>query len=228
MPHKSPEQDEQAERGRAAIAAAVSATHAPLGLRERITADHTLSRGRRRRRRRFERIAIAGLATGAIVAGVLVGVDGGPLDGSGSKGPTVLALAALAARPIVEPAPAADPARPSLLDASVAGLSFPDYSRRLRWRASGARADRVAGRAARTVHYHGPRGAMAAYTIVDGTDLAVPPNSRTVPFEGTDYRVSENGDRTVVTWERAGHTCVLSGASSVGRQKLLRLAWWRA
>ena len=34
------------------------------------------------------------------------------------------------------------------------------------------------------------------------------------------------GDRTIVTWRRGGHTCILSGPSKVPTDKLLALASW--
>ena len=38
--------------------------------------------------------------------------------------------------------------------------------------------------------------------------------------------MSRDGDRTVVTWLRDGHTCVLSG-SGVPRRTMLELAAWK-
>lgn len=228
MDEPTPEEQRLAEYGRDAIAVATAGTHAPLALRERIEADR--ARLWRTRRRRALLGPAAGLAVlcALIMIGLLTRSDRGTIGGGRAGGPTVIALAQLASRPIVEPAPKADPARPGSLTAAVDDVAFPAYGGRLRWHASGTRSDRVAGAPARTVHYRGPGGAMAAYTIVAGTRLATPAGTRTVPFEGTDYRVVDTEGRIVVTWERDGHTCVLSGAASVGRRMLLRLAWWRA
>jgi hypothetical protein len=229
MDQPTPEEQRLADAGRDTIAAAVAATRAPQQLRERLEADRADRRRTPRRRGLLAPVAtVLALAAVAVLALTLRSDDGTIGGGGRAGGPTVLALAALAGRPIVQPAPRPDPAHPGTLDASVDRVAFPEYGGRLRWRASGARSDRVFGAPARTVHYHGPNGTMAAYTIVAGTRLAQAPGARTVRFAGTDYRVADSGGRTVVTWERDGHTCVLSGPTSVGRQALLSLAWWRA
>ncbi len=69
---------------------------------------------------------------------------------------------------------------------------------------------------------------MVAYSIVAGTRLPAPAGGRTVRFHGTDYRLSREGGRILVAWEREGHTCVLSAPAQVGGDALLRLAWWEA
>jgi hypothetical protein len=40
------------------------------------------------------------------------------------------------------------------------------------------------------------------------------------------YVVLRKGDRTIVTWRRGGHTCILSGPAKVPTGKLLALASW--
>lgn len=222
----SPEEQRLAEQGRAAIAAAVASTHAPLALRERIEADH--ARQGRTRRRWAVLAPIAAVATLAAVVVLGLSLGGGDGVGGGGRagGPTVLALAGLAARPLVEPAPKPDPAHPGFLKVKVDKLSFPTYVD-ANWRAAGARRDRVAGAPARTVHYHGRDGAQAAYTIARGTGLPSPPGARTVSFHGKEYKVANVGSRVVVSWELMGHTCVLSAPASVGGEKLLGLALWR-
>src|SRR5918992_1481595 len=77
--------------------------------------------------------------------------------------------AALGQRPAVEPAPR--PATAKLLDRQAAGLSFPDWSQKFGWRATGARTDTLAGRRMTTVFY--VKGARRiAYTIVGGARSA--------------------------------------------------------
>jgi hypothetical protein len=72
-----------------------------------------------------------------------------------------------------------------------------------------------------TVYYQ-RRYTQIAYTIVSGRSLPVPPGK--VVHVGTERlrTLSVNG-RLVVTWRRAGHTCVLSGMG-VTAEELERLA----
>jgi hypothetical protein len=224
----SPEEQRLAEQGRVAVAAAMARTHAPLGLRERIEADR--SRPVRTRRRRVLLAPAATLAALAaiVVLGLALHGDRGTIGGGRAGGPTVLALATLADRGATTPAPSVDAARPQYLDAAVDAVRFPRYGGTVPWSASGARADRVSGAPARTVFYRGPGGRPAAYTIVAGTRLPVPAGARIVRRGGVAYRVARTGGRVLVAWERQGHTCVLSAPAAVGRDALLRLAWWRA
>jgi hypothetical protein len=46
-------------------------------------------------------------------------------------------------------------------------------------------------------------------------------------LNGVELRTLKLGGRVVVTWRRAGHTCVLSGAS-VPPGELQQLAAWQA
>jgi hypothetical protein len=210
-----------AERGRTLIAAAVADTRAPLALRERIEADRqriARSGGARRRRVRGLLIPAGGLVVAAVVAVVLLVGGGGA--------PSVVATAALAARGPVLPPPAEDQANEALLQSSMEGVPFPYWGQQ-KWEAVGARDDTVEGRAARTVYYANPKGVRAAYTILGGHAIDPPSDARKRTDKGTELYVIEKDGRRIVTWERNGHTCVLSAPVAVPEQKLLDLAAWK-
>ena len=78
-------------------------------------------------------------------------------------------------------------------------------------------------RPAVTVYYQ-RQGLSVAYTIVGAPALAAP--SIPVTHVGRfALQTLSMGGRTVVTWRRAGHTCVIS-ASDVPARVLWRLADW--
>jgi hypothetical protein len=206
----------QSERGRAIVEAAAVQTRAPLALRERIEADRARSRPARRGWALGG--SLAAVAAAAATAIVLA-------TGGGSAGLSVAQAAELAQRGPAAPAPAVNGARPSLLKRSVDGVVYPSWQDEFPWRASGAREDKLDGRRAVTVFYDNPQHARVGYTIVAGEPLDEPsgPGLR----QGSEhYVVLSRGDRTIVTWRRGGHTCVLSGPASVPRAKLLALASW--
>ena len=215
--------DEQlAERGRVLIAAAVAETQAPLALRERIEADRqrAVARGAGARRRRLRGLLIpaGGLVAALVVAVVLIAGGGGT--------PSVLATASLAARGPVLPPPPEDEANEALLQSSIDGVPFP-YWGPLKWESVGARDDKIEGRNARTVYYDNPKGVRAAYTILGGDAVDPPSDARKRTDKGVQLYVVEDKGRRVVTWERNGHTCVLSAPLAVPEQKLLDLAAWQ-
>jgi hypothetical protein len=215
-----PIDEELAERGRALIAAAVAETRAPLALRERIEADRrrSVARGAGARRRRGLLIPAGGLVAALVVAVVLVTGGGGA--------PSVLATASLAARGPVLPAPHEDKANKALLQSSIDGVPFP-YWGELKWESVGARDDEIEGRKARTVYYANPAGVRAAYTILGGDAVDPPSDAKKRSDKGVQLFVVEDQGRRVVTWERNGHTCVLSAPLAVPEQKLLDLAAWK-
>jgi hypothetical protein len=200
---------------------AVAALHAveleaPLRLRERIEAERERAR-RPARRRRF---ALGGALAGATAAAaVLVAL----LLPGGAGGPSVVEAAELGTLPATEPAPM--PGRPKLLDASAFGLPYPDWAENFGWEPSGRRVDEIDGRRAVTVFYE-KDGREIAYTIVSGDSLPVPEPSAAARREGTPLRYVSRDGRTIVTWERNGRTCVLSG-NGVAATKLLDLAGWK-
>ncbi len=218
-PTSDPRDDQLAERGRALIAAAVAGTEAPAALRERIEADRTRARTGRRRRGLNVLVPAGGLLAAAIVA-VVIATSAGP-------SPTVLATAQLAARGPVLPAPKEDPANPALLERDVDGVPFPYWGDAFPWKAVGAREAKVEDRPTQTVYYQNPAGARVAYTIVSGDALDPPDGSRARTVNGVPLRVTEDGAKRIVTWEREGHTCVLTAPRTVPEAKLLALAAWK-
>jgi hypothetical protein len=161
----------------------------------------------------------AALAAAALALALL-------LPGGTPGSPSVSQAAQLALRGPSGPAPAVDPGDPRVkLAQRIQGLYFPNWSGTLGWRPAGVRSDRLGGRPAVTVYYQ--RGAMSvAYTIIGAPALARP----SAPFThlgGFALQTLSLGGRTVVTWRRAGHTCVIS-ASGVPTRVLEKLADWRA
>ncbi|MEA2229018.1 MAG: hypothetical protein QOF04_2648 [Solirubrobacteraceae bacterium] len=216
-----PRERELAEQGRALVAAAMAQTHAPPALRERIAAQRPAARARPTRRRRLALGgALAGLAAAATVA-VLVSVVGPPA-------PSVAAASALAARGPSLPAPQRDAANPVTLRVGSEGVPFPEWDRAFRWRAAGARRDELAGRPATTVFYDRPGAGRLAYTIVGGDPIGVPDGARRVTVRGNAFWLARDGTRRVVTWERGGHTCVMTAPAAMPEQRLIDLAAWDA
>ena len=200
---------------------AVAALHGvelqtPLRLRERIEAERERARGPAQRRR----FTLGGALAGATAAAALLVVL---LLPGGAGGPSVVEASELGTRPPTQPAP--EPGRPKLLDASAFGLPFPDWAEKFGWEPSGRRVDEIDGRRAVTVFYE-KEGREIAYTIVSGDALSVPEPSAAARREGTPLRYVKLDGRTIVTWERSGRTCILSG-SEVPATTLLNLAGWK-
>jgi hypothetical protein len=213
-----PLDEELAERGRALIAAAVAETMAPLALRERIEADRQRAPTRSRGRLGLL-LPAGGLVAAAAVALVLV--LGGP------NAPTVLATASLATGGPVLPAPAEDESNMTVLKASMQGVPFPYWGGSFRWEAVGARDDKIEDRSAKTVFYDNPKGVRAAYTILGGDTIDAPSGSYKKTRRGIELSITQDKGRRIVTWTRAGHTCVLSAPLAVPEEKLLELASWK-
>jgi hypothetical protein len=219
-----PVDDELAERGRALIAAAVAETMAPLALRERIEADsrRAAKRGAGARWRSRGMLGLL-LPAGGLVAAAVVAVV---LTLGGSNAPSVLATASLATRGPVLPAPAEDMSNKAVLRASIQGVPFPYWGDSFQWKAVGARDDRIEDRSAKTVFYENPKGVRAAYTILGGDKIYAPSSARKQTRAGIELWLAQDQGRRIVTWTRAGHTCVLSAPLAVPEQKLLELASW--
>ena len=192
---------------------------APEGLRRRIEA------GRPSRAAAFRsRVGYAGAFAGALAAVALALVLILPAGTPGA--PSVSQAAALGVRAPTAPAPAPDPSAPAVkLGRDIQSVYFPNWSSRFHWRAVGQRSDRLNGRLALTVYYQWHRYRIA-YTIVSAPALASPTASVRL-LHGTELRTLKLGGRLVVTWRRAGHTCVLSGPG-VPAAELQRLAAWDA
>ena len=128
-------------------------------------------------------------------------------------------------KPPTQPAPGGVPGAPALLRAEVDNEPFPNYAAKFGWLPVGARQDDPSGGDATIVHYE-KGGRTVAYTTVSGDALDPPSDAPSTTRDGVEYRSFRDDGRTVVTWERDGHTCVLS-AKAVRPADLLTLADWR-
>ncbi len=190
---------------------------APAALRTRIDAARP-SRASVARRR----FAYAGGAAVALAAVVLALVLALPSGAPG--GPSVSDAAALAGRGPTMTAPIPDPTNPrARLHQSVGDVYFPNWAAKFGWDAIGARTDKLDGRTAVTVYYKW-KDLTIAYTIVHSPPLTEPSAMET-DLNGTALRTLATNGRLVVTWRRAGDTCVLSG-KGITVAELQRLAAW--
>jgi hypothetical protein len=147
------------------------------------------------------------------------------LPGNVPGGPTVVQAAQLGTLAPQAPAPAHDPRHRALLQAAVDGVTFPNWEYEFSWRAVGRRTDRLAGRRVTTVYYqHG--SLRIAYAIIAGPQVPPPVATGRAVRSRTVLRHFEAAGRTVVTWTRNGHTCVLS-ARGLPVGVMLQLASWR-
>jgi hypothetical protein len=208
------------ERERAAVEVLQHAAteRAPARLRMDVGSQRVSRAARRRWKPGYG--ALAGALAAAALALALL------LPGGTPGSPSVSQAAQLALRGPAAPAPAADPADPRMkLAQQIQGLYFPNWSETLGWRPVGVRSDTLGGRPAVTVYYQ--RGVMSvAYTIIGTPALARPSVPLTHRGGFALQKLSLRG-RTVVTWRRAGHTCVIS-ASRVPTRVLEKLADWPA
>lgn len=200
------------------IAAAVADTEAPHDLRLRIDAlSFATPRAAARPRRRWLPFgAVAGALAAAAVA-VVIAVGGAEL--------TVPETVQAALRPPVA-AIGVDLRQPALLRQHVDRVQFPNFARRFGWTPTGTRTDEIDGRRTRTVFYE-KGGQRIAYTIVAGDALEEPEDAVPAVRDGIKLRSLRAEGRVVVTWQRSGRTCVLSG-TNVSAATLLELAAWRA
>lgn len=226
----SPELTARYQRERRAVVAlqSLSADRAPASLRFAIE-----NRRQERRRRRVRPPRAAGFPRGRMLyGGALAAVTAAVvallvllLPGGAPGAPTVSEAAALALRGPALTAPASDPAHPGRLDTDVQEIYFPDWSWGFGLRALGQRVDRLDGKRAVTVFY-GRGSTKIAYTILDAPPLRWP-GSRMLHLDGIELQSFPIHGRLVVTWRRAGHTCVLS-ASGMTTGELAKLAGWEA
>jgi hypothetical protein len=205
------------EREAAEVLGLAAAERAPARLRMRLEAQRASHTSRPRRK---AYAALAGALACAAAALALLVAGGTP----GS--PSVSQAAQLALRGPSGPAPAPDPSDPRMkLSQRLEGLYFPNWSDTLGWRAVGVRSDQLGGRQTVTVYYE-RRGMSVAYTIVAAPGLTQP-SSPVTHLGGFVLRTLNVRGRRVVTWRRAGNTCVIS-AFGVPTRVLERLADWRA
>jgi len=161
-----------------------------------------------------------GLALAAAVAVLVLVIAAG---GGGSR-LTMHEAVALTLRPSTAPAPAEDRGT-GRLAVSVGGVAFPDWED-LGWRATGVRTDRAGGRMVTTVFYANARGQRVGYAIVAGTPAPAVGGGAVSWRDGRRYRLLVQDASHVVSWQRDGHLCVVSGRG-VDSATLLALAGWQ-
>jgi hypothetical protein len=216
----SPELQELLDRQRQAVAAtrAPASEPMPASLRTRVEGRMRDTGSVRRRPRLVPGLALGGAVAAAAAVILALVLTGGP------SGPTVADAARLASRPPSGPAPTRLDGSKAKLTARVDGVVFPDFARAYGWRPVGVRHDEVEGRGA-TIVYYEKGGERVGYVITYGSALPEPSGAKTVERRGVDYETFTVDGHPAVTWERLGHTCVITGASSPS--ELVTLASWR-
>jgi hypothetical protein len=189
---------------------------APRRLRLRIEAETRSRRG-----------PVLGMSGLPVVRGGLAGVGAAALLAAaimlpGAGAPSLSQAAALASRGAISPAPAPDPDDPNVkLSESVDDVYFPNWSSTLGWQATGQRRDLLDDHSAVTVYYAAAERRLA-YTIVSGPALAQPA-ARVTVTGGMTLRTLRLHGHLIVTWQRDGRTCVLTG-TKVSAAQLRELA----
>ena len=164
-------------------------------------------------------LVAGGIATVLAVALVVALSLGGP------GGASVVQAAELSLLPATKDAPRESPERPALLRRSFAGVTFPAWDDEFGWRATGARRDEVDGRATETVFYTHTHHRIG-YTVISGPAIKPPAEAETLNAGGVKLHRFRLGFQDVVTFERGGRTCVLSGDVH-DPDTLVKLASWR-
>jgi hypothetical protein len=206
-----------AEQQRAVELLSAVDVRAPASLRHRIEA---ITPARRRRTLVTPRIGFATAAATLAIAAVAIGLVGR----SAPPRINVRQTAALTLSPATMPAPTESKAHRAQLAASVGGVPFPYWEERFDWRSTGARTDRLAGHSITTVFYANAEGRRIGYAIVSG-HAPTAQGGTVIRRWGVPYRLLSYDGATVVTWQRGGHLCVVSGRE-VSVRTLLSLASW--
>ncbi len=219
-------EDAEAQRHAVAIMSSLESVRAPAELHRSVqTLVAGATRRRRPRRRLALRLAVPGTLAAAAVAALLIALTAG-----GSGEPTLLRAADVALARATLPAPAQSASRQSELTRSVEGIAYPYWQDSFGWRATGARMDRLGGRRVTTVFYmpqdtaHSGSGRIG-YAIVAGAALPLPRGGTVITDRGIAFHLLSTHGATVLTWRRAGHTCVLA-ARGVSGATLVHLAAW--
>ena len=148
-----------------------------------------------------------------------------PWTGPGES--RVVQAAELSLSPATEPTPRGrSSCGPRSSERSFAGVRFPAWSEEFRWRADGARSDELDGRETETVFYRHTHHRIG-YTVISGSaDRASRRRREPDRRRSSSYTASASGRQDVVTFERNGRTCVLSGDVH-DPNTLVKLASWR-
>jgi hypothetical protein len=216
----SPDLLELVERQRRAVAAtqALAEEPVPASLLETVEGHRRALDVRRAGAWRLApRLALVGGLAAVVAVLAAIVLSGGP------GGPTVADAARLASQPPNGPAPPPLGNNSTNLAVDVQGVAFPNLARSYGWHARGIRRSRVDGRSA-TVVFYAKDGRRIAYVIVAGASLPRPLRAQTTVRDGVRFQTLRTNGKLVVTWRRAGHTCVLTGQAI--RAQLLALASW--
>ncbi|MGA9284949.1 MAG: hypothetical protein WBV85_05850 [Solirubrobacteraceae bacterium] len=171
------------------------------------------------------RVGLAGAGALAVIAVLaVVGLSAGKGHAGSSSGLGVQQTAALTLSAATGPAPSENERNRSQLQVAVDGVPFPYWKERFGWRGIGTRNDVIAGRAVTTVFYANSAGQRVGYAIASGA-APTTMGGTVVRRWGVSYRVLEHEGATVVTWQRAGHLCVMAGRG-VSARTLVNLASW--
>ncbi len=185
-----------------------------------------VQRAEPRQREHARRRAILGGALAGVAAIALVLVLALSSSSTTAPPPTITQAAALGLQRPTQAAPQENPHVRGQLALANAGVPYPYWGAR-HWQSAGLRTDTLAGRTVTTVYYTSPRGRRIAYSIVAGPALQWPAGAQTATWHGTRFDVLHPGNATLITWRRAGHTCILI-ANGVSAKTLLTLASWQA
>jgi hypothetical protein len=222
---------ELSEHHRRVVRALQSGPRAPDRLHRRIQELHAEAVLRSPRvpvlpHRAMPRSRLRPAAVVAGVAGVLVVALVVALSASGPGGSRVVQAAELSLRPSTEPAPPTNREQPALVERSFAGVTFPAWSGKFGWRTDGARRDELDGRETATVYYTHTHHRIG-YTVISGKTIEPPEDAETLRVRGVELHRFRLGFQDVVTFERNGRTCVLSGDVH-DPHTLVKLASWKA
>lgn len=165
---------------------------------------------------------LAAMAVAAVVGAAIALLTGGVHR---QQGPSVSAASRLTLSAATTGAPHESSAHAAQLNVAVDGVAFPYWKERFGWRASGTRTDTLGGRSVTTVFYSGPGPRRIGYAIVGGTPAPATSGGTIVWHRGVAYRLRQVHGVPVVTWQRNGRLCVLSGRD-VNGATLVRLASW--
>lgn len=206
----------------ARIRAAAATVEAPEDLRRRISSQRRAAPPRRSSgARRTPAIAAALAVAAVVIALVAVMRDAEP------SAPSFADAAAVALRAPASPLASGGSSGAAPRMPAVDGLTFPSYAySALELRATGVRRARSRGREVVAVSYAGD-GTRIGYAIVAAPAIDVPDGARSVTRGGTRYALLRAGGAAVVTWRRAGRTCILASRTA-SHERLLRVAAWRA
>jgi len=166
---------------------------------------------------------LAAMAVAAVVGAAIALLTGGGVHRQ--QGPSVSAASQLTLSAATTGAPHESSAHAAQLNVAVDGVAFPYWKERFGWRATGTRTDTLGGRNVTTVFYSGPGARRIGYAIVGGTPAPATSGGTSVWHRGVAYRLRQVHGVPVVTWQRNGRLCVLSGRD-VNGATLVRLASW--